>query len=133
VTPYPLLLVSIQHEDNCAHWCMKHRRLAMEERLPHRNIFRTVRHETISLSAATSSEIGEIRRRKGLGPLFLTMLSAGVWFFACYLLLRVSDAHDQNIRRQSVLTTDKRLPPWKPGMLDIHHLRVGPSEVCCRR
>lgn len=32
-----------------------------------------------------------------------------------------------------VTTTEKEvddmLPRWKPGMLDIHHLRVGPSQV----
>jgi hypothetical protein len=34
----------------------------------------------------------------------------------------------------TVATTEKEvddmlMPRWKPGMLDIHHLRVGPSQV----
>lgn len=64
--------------------------------------------------------------------LSLVLLSAvfGACFCAVYFLTTVGhvNPHDQQPNRRSTMTNERTLPPWKPGMLDIHHLHVGPSE-----
>lgn len=65
--------------------------------------------------------------------LSLVLLSAvfGACFCAVYFLTTVGhvNPHDRQPNRRSTMTNERTLPPWKPGMLDIHHLHVGPSEV----
>ena len=95
------------------------------------------RARATSVPTETNLETGKESKRSFCSNSLLVLLLKGASVaFCCLMLLLLTNVaedanvHDERLRRRATLTTQRSsLPPWKPGMLDIHHLHVGPSEV----
>ena len=96
------------------------------------------RARATSVLTETNLEPGKESKRMFCSNSLLVVLlkAASVFAFCCLMLLLLTNiaedanVHDGRLGRRATLTMQRSsLPPWKPGMLDIHHLHVGPSEV----
>ena len=92
-------------------------------------------NRSTSMYTEASAEPGE-KSKSSLWSkcLRVILLTAATGALCCLMifLLTAADTINVNDKRQirrSTSIEEHSLPPWKPGLLDIHHLHVGPSEV----